>query len=87
MANSKSLVRIVALVLLDTASESDAGTIGGNLARQIQNNFPAQYDVKGVTVEAVTAVDENGNEADLNKPAVAKTASKDKGDTFTTLNT
>lgn len=49
--DGKVLVSIVALVRVPAKNESEAATIGGNLARKISADIPGNYDVVGVEVQ------------------------------------
>lgn len=58
MANTKRLIKIVALIEIDAPTDADVSVIGGNLARQLQGAIPSQYEVKGVEMESVGDVEE-----------------------------
>lgn len=77
---TKRLVTITALVEVEAGSDTDARTIGGNIARQIQGVVPTQYDVKGVEVQGITDPEAEATTRSTGKTSAREETTSAKGD-------
>lgn len=53
--NNKRLLQLQVLVRVDADTTDKARVLGGNLARQIEANIPAVYEVVGVELQSDNA--------------------------------